>query len=230
MERKEKLSKLFGEPLLYLVADNGALGGRSLAGVVGDAVSGGAGIVQLREKETPAGEFMRDARALAAFLGPRGIPLIINDRLDIAMACGADGVHLGQGDVPVSDARRVAGEKMVIGVSCHTPEQALAAERSGADYIGAGQMFFTTAKGIKPRVIGAEGIAAIRRAVSIPLFAIGGINAQNAGVAVALGCEGVAVIGAVMAAADPEKAAREIVTAIRTAKAALHSRTENFRR
>lgn len=142
-----------------------------------------------------------------------GALLIINDHADIAVAVGADGVHLGQDDLPLADARKVVGERLLIGISTHTREQALAAEAGGAGYIGFGPVFPTATKDAGP-LRGIDGLREVRSAVRIPVLAIGGITAANAEAVVAAGADGVAVISAVLDAKDPGIAARKILTRI----------------
>ena len=146
---------------LYLVADADYAAGRDLAGLVDAAVEGGVTVVQLRAKNLTGGAFVELGLALAGRLAERGIPLLVNDRLDVALACGAAGVHLGQEDVPVPLARRILGPDATIGVSVNTPEEARRAERQGADYVGAGPAFATTTKETPLAVLGPDGIRII---------------------------------------------------------------------
>jgi len=192
---------------LYLVCDRALSCGRSHVDIVGAAVAGGVSCVQLREKLCSTREFLDQARALLTLLRPRGIPLIINDRLDIALAVGADGVHLGQDDLPIDMARRLAGERMIIGISVESVEHAVAAERAGADYLGISPVFATTTKQGHAPPLGLAGISAIRAHTTIPLVGIGGINADNAAAILAAGADGIAVVSAIVAAADPAAAA-----------------------
>jgi thiamine-phosphate pyrophosphorylase len=192
---------------VYLCTDRKLSLGRPLLETVEAAIEGGATMVQIREKEAPAGEFFAIVKEALALTRSRGIPLIINDRLDIALAAGADGVHLGQSDLPCREARRAAGKGMIIGISAHTPEEALAAWRDGADYIGAGAVFPTGSKADVSAVIGIDGIRAIASAVKIPVVGIGGINSQNAALVIAAGAAGVAVISAVLSQPDIRQAA-----------------------
>jgi thiamine-phosphate pyrophosphorylase len=195
---------------LYLVLDRSLSRGRSHGDIVAAAVAGGVSCVQLREKQCSTREFLEQARALLAVLRPRGIPLIINDRLDIALAVGADGVHLGQEDLPIDMARRLAGEKMIIGISAETVEHAVAAERAGADYIGISPVFATATKRDHAVPLGLAGIGAIRARTTIPLVGIGGINAANAAAILSAGANGIAVVSAIVAADDPTAAARAL--------------------
>ncbi len=195
---------------LYLVLDRSLSRGRSHGNIVAAAVAGGVSCVQLREKQCSTREFLDQARALLTVLRPRGIPLIINDRLDIALAVGADGVHLGQDDLPIAEARRLAGEQMIIGISAETVEHAVAAERAGADYIGVSPVYATATKRDHAVPLGLAGIGAIRARTTIPLVGIGGINAANAAAILAAGADGIAVVSAIVAADDPASAARAL--------------------
>jgi thiamine-phosphate pyrophosphorylase len=164
-------------------------------------------MVQLREKEASAGEFFALAKELLALTRPLRVPLIINDRLDIALAAGADGLHIGQSDLPLKEARRVAGKDFIIGVSAATREEALAAERDGADYIGAGAVFPTGSKTDVSAVIGIEGLKEICAAVKIPVVGIGGIGPGNAPAVMEAGAAGAAVISAILSQPDIREAA-----------------------
>ena len=152
--------------------------------------------------------------ALRALLAPRALPLIVNDRLDLALAAGADGVHLGQGDLPCALARRLAGPDFLIGVSVGSPAEATQAEREGADYLGVGPVFDTPTKTDAPAATGLAGLRAIRAATRLPLVAIGGIHAGNAAEIIRAGADGVDVVSAIMAAPDPRAAARALAAAV----------------
>ena len=203
---------------LYLVTDRGLSLGRSTADIVRAAVAGGATCVQLREKNCGTREFMAEARTVRAILAGTGVPLVINDRVDVALAVGADGVHLGQSDMPIADARRLTGPDMLIGVSAECVEDAVRAEAEGADYVGVSPVFSTPTKTDTAPPLGLPGVAAIRAAVSLPLVGIGGIGPANAAEVIRAGCDGVAVVSAIVSAADPEKAAAELLTIIRKAR------------
>lgn len=198
---------------IYLVADAGYAQGRDLLALVEAAVRGGATVVQLRAKDLPARDFAALAQEVARRLASTGVPLLINDRVDIAIACGAAGVHLGQDDLPVPDARRVLGPGAVIGVSVNTPEEARRAAAEGADYVGAGPAFATSTKDTPLAVLGPEGIARIKSAAVVPVLAIGGITAANAASLAAAGADGVAVVSAVLGSPDPEGAAADLARA-----------------
>ncbi len=195
---------------LYLVTDRSLSRGRSSEDIVGAAVRGGVTCVQLREKNCTTREFVKQARSLQLVLHRHKIPLIINDRLDVALAIGADGVHLGQSDMHIGDARRLVGDKMIIGISAENLGDAIMAEQEGADYIGISPVFATGTKVDTATPLGLEGIRRIRRAVKIPLVGIGGVNASNVGDIIRAGADGIAVVSAIVSAACPETAAAEL--------------------
>jgi len=202
---------------LYLVTDRGLSLGRPLEDVVMSAVSGGVTCVQLREKESSSREFLELSRKLREALSGFDVPLIINDRLDIALACGADGVHLGQNDMPLEEARRILGDKVIIGISASSVQSAIEAERGGADYIGVSPVFPTPTKEDTSPALGLSGLREMRKAVKIPLVGIGGLNSGNAADVTRSGADGIAVVSAIMSAPDPEQAARRIREEIRKA-------------
>jgi thiamine-phosphate pyrophosphorylase len=173
-------------------------------------VAGGVTCVQLRDKHSPTRELIAEARRLMALLRPAGIPLIINDRLDVALAVQADGVHLGQQDMDIADARLLAGPAMIIGISVESLADAVRAEHQGADYLGISPVFATPTKTDTAAPLGLEGVARIRRAVALPLVGIGGIKADNAAAVIAAGADGVAVVSAIVAADCPRTAAAEL--------------------
>ena len=195
---------------LYLVTDRTLSRGRTSEEIVGAAVRGGVTCVQLREKHCSTRNFIREARSLQPLLQHHKIPLIINDRLDVALAIGADGVHLGQSDMHIGDARRLVGEKMIIGISAENLNDAIVAEQEGADYIGISPVFATGTKVDTAAPLGLEGISWIRRAVNLPLVGIGGINAGNVREIICAGADGVAVVSAIVSADCPETAASEL--------------------
>jgi thiamine-phosphate pyrophosphorylase len=199
---------------LYLVTDRSLALGRGLVEVVAAAIQGGVTVVQIREKGLGTREFLGLAQALKALLDPQGIPLIVNDRLDLALACEAAGVHLGQEDLPCDLARRLLGPERLLGVSVSTPEEARQAEAAGADYLGVSPIFVTPTKQDTPAATGLAGLRAIRAVTALPLVAIGGLSATNAAEVMAAGADGIAVVSALMAAADPRAAARALRSAI----------------
>ena len=192
---------------LYLVTDRRLSLGRSTVEVVAAAVSGGVTCVQLREKHCSTREFLEEARRVRELLVGTGVPLIINDRLDVALAVAADGVHLGQNDMHISDARRLVGERLVIGVSAESVADAIRAEAEGADYIGVSPVFTTPTKMDTAPPLGLEGLREIRRAVSLPLVAIGSIRHDNAAEVLRAGADGLAVVSAIVSAPCPRTAA-----------------------
>lgn len=206
---------------LYLVTDRAAAQGRGLVGIVRAAVQGGASIVQLRDKDARTRDSLRLALELKALLEPLGVPLIVNDRLDLALACGAAGVHLGQDDLPCELARRLVGAECLLGVSVSTPEEARRATGEGADYLGVSPVFDTPTKRDTPTATGLAGLAAIRAVTHLPLIAIGGLNEGNAGQVMAAGADGIAVVSALMAAEDTAAAARALRLAIARGRARL---------
>ena len=195
---------------LYLVTDRRWAGERSLAEIVRAAVAGGVTCVQLREKNLDTREFIRVAEELLGVLKPARVPLIINDRVDVALAAGADGVHLGQSDMPIAVARRLGPPDWVIGVSAESLADAVAAEQAGADYIGVSPVFATPTKTDTAPPLGLDGLRAIRAAVQTPLVAIGGIHSGNAAEVITAGADGLAVVSAILAADDPQAAAQEL--------------------
>ncbi|MBI5481333.1 MAG: thiamine phosphate synthase [Deltaproteobacteria bacterium] len=179
----------------------------------GRLLRGGARALQLRHKHAPAGVLLECARAVAPLCRAAGVPFIVNDRLDVALLAGADAVHLGQEDLPLAAARRLA-PGLRVGVSTHNLEQARAAAAAGADYLGFGPVFATATKEHPDPVVGLEGLRAACAAVGVPVVAIGGLTAGTAGAAIAAGAAAVAVIGAVVEAEDVEAAAREVTAAV----------------
>lgn len=202
---------------LYLVTDRGLAGGRAIEQVVSAAVEGGVSVVQIREKECGAAEFLVLACRLRACLENAGVPLVVNDRVDVALACGAAGVHVGQEDLPCAVVRRLIGDSMLLGVSVATAGQAVAAEKAGADYVSVSPVFPTPTKPDVSDAVGLEGLTEIRRAVRLPVVAIGGINAANAPQVIRAGADGVCVVSAIVAAPDPRRAASELRSAVATA-------------
>jgi len=207
---KAKYSKTGVDYSLYLVTDRTLSRGRTSKEVVAAAARGGVTCVQLREKHCSTREFVREASSLQPLLHHHRIPLIINDRLDVALAIGADGVHLGQSDMHIDHARRLVGEKMIIGISVENLDDAIVAEQEGADYIGISPVFATDTKVDTAAPLGLEGIRRIRKAVKIPLVGIGGINVGNAADIIRAGADGIAVVSAIVSAACPEIAAAEL--------------------
>jgi thiamine-phosphate pyrophosphorylase len=195
---------------LYLVTDRGLSRGRPTLEIIKAAVNGGATVVQLREKDCSTREFIEQALAIKEFLKDHGVPLIINDRVDVAQAVKADGVHLGQTDMPLEVAKKIVGDSMIIGISAESLQDAIEAEKGGADYLGVSPIYATPTKTDTAPPLGLEGLREIRRAVSLPLVGIGGLNPGNAAEVIRSGADGVAVVSAIVAADDPQTAADEL--------------------
>ncbi len=195
---------------LYVITDHRAAAGRPLLELVQAALRGGATVVQLRMKDGPTREMLALGRALHEATRAAGVPLIVNDRLDVALALDAEGVHLGQDDLPAHLARPLIGPDRLLGVSVETVEQAEQALRDGADYLGAGDLFGTPSKPDAGPPIGLAALRAIVHAVPLPVVGIGGITLENAAAVIEAGAAGVAVISAVIGAPDPEQAARAL--------------------
>lgn len=197
------------ELLLYAVTDRHWLNGETLYEQVEKALRGGVTFIQLREKELDRDAFLTEAKEIKALCKKYGVPFVINDNVDIAAEIDADGVHVGQNDMEAGDVREKLGEHKIIGVSARTVEQALEAERRGADYLGVGAVFPTNSKADAVEV-GRDTLKAICRAVSIPVIAIGGIGTHNVMELAGNGICGVAAISAIFAQPDIEDAAREL--------------------
>lgn len=197
----------------YLVTDRHLCGERGVVAVVAAAVRGGVSCVQLREKAASTRDMVLLAQSLKAALRGHGVPLVINDRIDVALACSADGVHLGQTDMPAPVARGLLPGHMFIGWSVETLDQvkeAMAWPSGTVDYLGVSPVFDTTTKADLGQAWGLAGLRAVRQATHLPLVAIGGIHQTNASAVRAAGADGVAVVSAICAARDPEAAAKSI--------------------
>ena len=186
---------------IYLVTDDGCLQGRVLLDCVREALEGGVTLVQYRAKTASSAEMYAEALQLKALCDSFNVPLIINDRLDIAMAVGAAGVHLGQDDLPCAAARKLLGEDYIIGVSAHNPAEAKAALESGADYLGCGAVFGTATKADVQK-LGTDGLAAICKAKGLPVVGIGGVTADNYREVRAAGADGAAIVSGILAQPD----------------------------
>jgi thiamine-phosphate pyrophosphorylase len=195
---------------LYLVTDRAMCARQGLEHVVAEAVAGGATMVQLRDDLTPTGELIAIARRLCAALAATGTPLIVNNRLDVARAAGADGVHVGALDAPPELARAVVGRGGLVGVSVTSSARLEEIDRSLVDYLGVGPIFGTATKPNADPPIGVAGLAAIRARTSLPIVAIGGIDEDRAREVMAAGADGVAVVSAICAADDPRAAASRL--------------------
>lgn len=186
---------------IYLVTDDGCLQGRVLIDCVRKALDGGVTLVQYRAKTASSAEMYAEALQLKALCDSFNVPLIINDRLDIAMAVGASGVHLGQDDLPCAAARKLLGEDYLIGVSAHNPAEAKAALQSGADYLGCGAVFGTATKADVQK-LGTDGLAAICKAKGLPVVGIGGVTVDNYREVRAAGADGAAIVSGILAQPD----------------------------
>ena len=200
---------------LYALVDPEHAGGRDLVELARLVAQGGATLVQLRDKRSQTRAMVERARAIKAALAPFNVPLLINDRVDVALASGADGVHVGQDDMAVEDARRLLGRDAIIGLSIKSVAQAEAAAIDLLDYVGIGGVFATSSKDNTRPPIGTGGLTRIadifrRRAPTFPLCGIAGIDATNAASTIAAGADGVAVISALSLTRDPQAAAREL--------------------
>ncbi len=195
---------------LHLVTDRNLTLGRSLIDIVRAATAGGVSVVQLREKDCSTRDFVELGRAVCAELNKLNIPLIINDRIDVALAVGADGVHIGQSDMPYTMARELMGPDALIGLSVETPEQAAAAQHLDVDYLGLSPVFSTTTKADIAPPLGLAGVRRIRTESRHRLIAIGGINQDNAIDVINAGADGLAVVSAICSAKDPQTAAANL--------------------
>jgi thiamine-phosphate pyrophosphorylase len=200
---------------LYLVTDARCCGARGVLEVVRAAVRGGVSVVQLRDPLAKTGALVAQARALRELLAPLGIPLIVNDRVDVALAAGADGVHVGQSDMPAEDARALLGPERLLGLSVSSPLQLSAAALGAVDYLGVGPVFDTPTKPDADPALGYAGLRALCSEARLPAVAIGGIHAGNAARVLETGVNGLAVVSAICAAEDPEHAARELAAIVR---------------
>ena len=194
---------------LYLVTDRQLMSCDSMTEAVEQAIVGGCTMIQLREKELSSLEFYNQAVAVKQVTDKYHIPLIINDRIDIAMAVQATGVHIGQHDLPAAAVRKVIGENMLLGVSASSIAEAIQAQQDGADYLGVGAMFPTGTK-TDADSVSMEELQKIRAAVSLPIVVIGGINKGNAGRFKPMGIDGLAVVSAIIAQSDIKAAAAEL--------------------
>ena len=195
--------------LLYAVTDRAWTGKQTLYEQVEAALKGGVTCVQLREKELDETAFLQEAKELCALCRRYGVPFLVNDNVEIAIACGADGIHVGQEDLAAGEVRRRVGENMILGVSVHTVEEACQAVRDGADYLGLGAVFPTSTK-TDVEQMSNETLQAICDAVDVPIVAIGGINRGNILKLAGSGVDGVALVSAIFSAEDIEGTCREL--------------------
>ena len=201
--------------LLYLVTDPDLSIGRPEEEIVRRALSAGVTMVQYRDKHAPTRRMVEKTRALTALCRESGAALIVNDRLDVALAGGADGVHIGQDDMDIVDARRIAGPDLIIGVSVTTRDEVIRAEAEGADYLAANGVFPTPTKTDLERSLGIDGLRELADLASLPVVAIGGINAENAKEIVQAGAAGVAVVSFIVSAEDVEGRSQTLLEAVK---------------
>ncbi len=194
---------------LYLCTDRSLMRSPTIEECVEQAIAGGVTVVQLREKDASSLEFYEMAKRVLAITRKAGVPLLINDRVDIALAVDADGVHVGQRDLPVSVVRHLLGNEKIVGASVHSVEESLKAVQDGADYLGVGAMFSTQTK-MDAIVVSFEELAKIRQAISVPIILIGGINQKTIPDLKKFGADGYAVVSAIVAADSVELAARDL--------------------
>ena len=195
---------------LYLCTDRRLMTSPTIEASAESALRGGTTVIQLREKDCSSREFYELGLRVKKITERYNAPLIINDRVDIALAVGAAGVHVGQGDLPCNVVREIVGPDMIVGVSAATLDEAVQAEEDGADYLGVGAMYATATK-TDTRPVSMEELLKIRAAVKIPIVVIGGINKQTLGNFKGTGVDGLAVVSAIVAQPDPEAAARELL-------------------
>lgn len=203
---------------LYLVTDPRLVAARGLLATVEAAVKGGATIVQLRDPDAHGRALVEQARALKALLAPLAIPLIVNDRVDVAVAADADGVHLGQDDMAPADARALLGPGRILGLSVGSPAEFASSDLAAVDYLGVGPVTATGTKADAGAAIGAAGVGAVRALTQLPIVGIGGIHTGLAGEVIRAGADGVAVVSAICAAPDPRAAAFALRQAIAAAR------------
>jgi thiamine-phosphate pyrophosphorylase len=207
------------DPTLYLVTDPELGHGRALEAIVAAAVRGGVTLVQLRDKHKDGGPLLEEALRLKALLDPLGVPLLVNDRADVARAAGV-GCHLGQSDLPPAVARDLLGPEALIGWSLDDPAQAERIDPEALDYIAFGPFAATATKRDAGPAVGAGQLSRVRARSALPLVAIGGIDPSNAGAAIRAGADGIAVVSAIMSADDPEAASRTLRRQIEAARGA----------
>lgn len=203
---------------LYLVTDPRLTAERGLEETVAAAVRGGVTLVQLRDPHAHGRALVKQARALRALLAPHGIPLLVNDRVDVALAAQADGVHVGQDDMSPQDARALLGPDRIIGLSVGSPQEFAASDLTGVDYLGTGPIKATGTKADAGAAIGAEGIAAMRALTALPIVAIGGVDGACVPDVIRAGANGIAVVSALCGADDPQAAARALRDKVEAAR------------
>jgi thiamine-phosphate pyrophosphorylase len=196
---------------LYLITGRGETLGRNLEFVVEEALRGGVRAVQLRDKGASTKELYETAYELRRLTSRYGAKLIINDRVDVALAVEADGVHIGSASLPIYKVRRLLGESKLIGVSCHNQIQAITAQEMGADFITFGPVYYTPSKAVYGDPVGLEKLVLVTEMLQIPVFGLGGINLQNCAEVASCGVRGIALVSAVMSAPEPREAAKHLL-------------------
>jgi thiamine-phosphate pyrophosphorylase len=199
---------------LYLITDRMQTAGRSLPAVVADALRGGLRAVQLREKDLAAGQLFELAVELRQLTSEYGAKLLINDRIDVALAVDADGVHLGKGGLPVAEARRILGNSRLIGYSAHSTDEAARAQLDGADFVTLGPVYHTPSKAPYGEPLGLNALTEAAGVVTIPVFALGGVKPSSVAEVLSAGARGVAQISAIMTAQDPALATESLLRTI----------------
>ena len=204
---------------VYLITDRALSGARGVLDTVEAAIAGGATMVQLRDPEAKTRALVEEARAIHALTRSAGVPFIVNDRVDVALAASADGVHVGQADMTVADVRALIGPESILGLSITSEADLDVSDLRGVDYLGVGPVFQTSTKPDAAPPINVGGLEAIVARTKVPIVAIGGLHAGNAADAIAAGAHGIAVVSAICAAPDAEAATRELAEIVRGAKA-----------
>jgi thiamine-phosphate pyrophosphorylase len=203
---------------VYLITDRPLSAPRRVIDVVEASLAGGATMIQLRDPVTKTRGLVDEARAIAALTRPRGIPFIVNDRVDVALAAGADGVHVGQSDMAPADVRRLIGPDPILGLSITELDDLDRSDFAGVDYLGVGPVFATMTKADAAPAMGVAGLQAVAARARLPIVGIGGIGPANAASVVAAGADGIAIVSAISAAADPAAATRDLVQIVRQAR------------
>lgn len=203
---------------IYLITDSVLSGARGVVEVVEMALAGGATMIQYRDPDAKTRVMVEESRAILALTRPAGVPFVVNDRVDVALAVGADGVHVGQSDMRVADVRRLIGPGPILGLSITSEADLDVSDFGGVDYLGVGPVFATSTKPDAAPPINVGGLEAIVARTKIPIVAIGGLHAGNAADAITAGAAGVAVVSAICAAPDPTAATRELVGIVKAAK------------
>ncbi|MEI7027852.1 thiamine phosphate synthase [Paenibacillus sp. y28] len=209
-------TQLRGALAVYLVMGLQSVNGKTALGVAKEALEGGITMLQLREKHAPLRQVLREGRAIRELCRSYNVPFLVNDRIDVAMLLEADGVHVGQDDIPASEARSLLGPQAIIGMSAGTEEEVHIALQENPDYLGIGPIYATATKGDAGAPIGTRLLEWSQKQASLPMVGIGGITAGNAGEVITAGADGVAVVSAITAAGDPGQAASKLRSIVHT--------------